>query len=120
MSHFKKHIVFHDEGPVLVLFKRDGDKNSSKVEERLKRALIKTKGQFKLVLIDADSIDKQLETDFKIGFTPSVFLFYKSNIAQEYRGIPSKDQLKDFVRAAQFFYQMTNEEKLLTQILDEA
>ena len=60
MSHFKKHIIFYDDGPVLVLFKRPDDKNSAKVEERLKRSLIKTKGQFKLCLVDADLIDEQL------------------------------------------------------------
>ena len=76
---------------MLVLFKKLSDKHSEKVENRLKRALIKTKGQFKLCLINAEAIEEQLKVDFKIGFTPSLFLFYKSNIAQEYRGNPSKD-----------------------------
>ena len=33
------------------------DEHSAKAEQRLKRALFKTKGQFKLCLIDANSID---------------------------------------------------------------
>ncbi len=66
--------------------------------------MFKTKGQFKLCLIDANIIDEELQTAFKIHYTPSMFLFYKQNIAQEYRGNPTKENIKDFVRAASFFY----------------
>lgn len=80
----------------------------------LKKALVKTNGKFKLCLIDSENIEEQLKLAYKIHFCPSLFLFYRGNIAQEYRGAVSKDQLKDFVRAAQFFHAMTNEEMLVT------
>jgi len=73
---------------------------SDKVERRLKRALVRTGGKFRLCLIDSEGIDDQLRDTFKIKHTPSLFLFYRSNIAQEYRGKPSKDQLKELVRVA--------------------
>jgi outer membrane protein assembly factor BamD (BamD/ComL family) len=48
-----------------------------------------------------------------------LFLFYKANIAQEHRGTPSRELIKDFVKAAQFFDTMTNEERLVAQLLGE-
>ena len=80
------------------------------MEQKLKRALIKTHGKFRLVLIDSKNIDDELRKTLNIHYTPSLFLFYRQNIAQEYRGNPSKDQLLEFVRAAQFFHQMATEE----------
>lgn len=80
---------------------------------------MRTKGQFKLCLVDANLINDDLRSAFNIHYTPSLFLFYKQNIAQEYRGNPSKDQINDFVRAAQFFHQMTNEEQLIIQLINE-
>lgn len=65
---------------------RRNDVQSEKVEQRLKRALVRTRGQFKLCLIDAEHIDEELRKTFKIHYTPSLFLFYKANVAQEYRG----------------------------------
>lgn len=67
------------------------DKYSAKAEARLKRSLFKTKGQFKLCLVDADIIDEQLTKAFKIKYTPSMFLFYKANVASEHRGNPTKE-----------------------------
>lgn len=64
-------------------------------------------------------MEEKLRNAFNVNQTPSCFLFYKANIATEYRGNPSKEQIKDFVRAAQFFYQMTTEEQLITQLIDE-
>ena len=84
---------------IMILNYRDCSQ-CDKVEHRLKRALLRTKGKFRLCLIDSEIIDEQLRNAFKIHYTPSLFLFYRSNIAQEYRGKPSKDLLKDFVRAA--------------------
>ena len=59
-----------------------------RIEQQLKRALIKTKGEFKLCILDIAVIEESLLDKFKIEKTPSIFLFYRSNIAQEYRGVP--------------------------------
>lgn len=118
VASFRKQVI-EQQGPVIALFKRPNDETCQKVERRLKRGLIRTKGQFKLCLIDADVIDTQLQSAFNIHFTPSIFLFYKQNVAQEYRGNPSREQVNDFIRAAQFFHQMTNEEQLILELLKE-
>jgi thioredoxin-like negative regulator of GroEL len=81
LAHFRKYVFSH-EGPVMVLFKNgQNDHQSDQVERRLKRALIRTRGQFKLCLIDAEHIDEELTNAFKIHYTPSIFLFYKANVA---------------------------------------
>ena len=88
-------------------------------ERRLKRALIRTKGEFKLCLIDAENITEELRSSFNIHYTPSIFLFYKESITHEHRGNPTREKVVDFVRAAQFFYQVSNEEKLILQLIKE-
>ena len=94
--------------------------NSSEVEQKLKRALIKTHGKFRLAIVDKETIDEELRGAFNIHFTPSIFLFYRGNIAQEYRGNAGKEKLNEFVRAALFFHQMATEEQLVAQLLDES
>ena len=113
LQSFRTYVTSY-EYPVIVLFRKKNCSQCDKVERRLKRALVRTRGKFRLCLIDSGLIDEQLRSAFNIHYTPSLFLFYRSNIAQEYRGKPSKDQLKEFVTAAQFFHVMTTEEQLLT------
>ena len=47
----------------------------------MKKALIKTKGQFKLCILDVAVIEDALADKFNIRKTPSIFLFYRANIA---------------------------------------
>ena len=46
--------------PVIVLFREKDDDQSEKVEQKLKKALIRSKGEFKLCIIDTDIINKQV------------------------------------------------------------
>ena len=62
---FKRHVVNH-EFPVIALFLRKDNPRCQKTEDRLKRALIKTHGKFRLCLIDADQIDPELRDSFNI------------------------------------------------------
>jgi thioredoxin-like negative regulator of GroEL len=64
-------------------------------------------------------IDEQLTKAFKIDTTPTVFLFYRASITQEFREAPSKSQIKEMVRSAQFFHAMVNEERLINQLISE-
>jgi len=115
---FKRHVVNH-EFPVLALFMRKDNPRCQKTEERLKRALIKTHGKFRLCLIDADEIDDDLRDAFNIQYTPSLFLFYRHNIAQEYRGTIRREKLMEFVRAAEFYHTIATEERLVIQLISE-
>ena len=56
--------------PVIVLFRSKDDISSEKVEQRLKKALIRSKGEFKLCIIDTDIINKQVTKSFNIEHTP--------------------------------------------------
>lgn len=99
LQSFRNHVTSH-EYPVIVLFKTKDDTECDKVEQSLKKALIRSKGEFKLCLIDAEVIDEQLTKAFKIDTTPTVFLFYRASITQEFREAPSKSQIKEIVRSA--------------------
>jgi len=46
-------------------------------------------------------------------------LFYRQNIAQEYRGTIRKEKLMEFVRGAEFFHTVATEEKLVIQLISE-
>ena len=44
---------------------------------------------------------------------------YKGSSALEIRGYPDKPKLKELLKSALFFYQITNEETLITQLIKE-
>jgi hypothetical protein len=44
---------------------------------------------------------------------------YRGNIAQEYRGTPSREDVKSFLRAAIFFHQIASEEILVNDLIKE-
>ena len=115
---FRNHVTSH-EYPVIVLFKKRDDPDGEKVESQLKKAVIKTKGQFKLCILDVAVVEDALLDKFNIRKTPSLFLFYRANIAQEFRGVPESGDLKEFVRAAQFFHALVTEEMLVTKLIEE-
>ena len=50
----------------MALFMRKDNPRCQKTEERLKRALIRTHGKFRLCLIDADEIEPDLAAAFNI------------------------------------------------------
>ena len=80
MHAFRNHVTSH-EYPVIVLFRKKDDPDCEKVEQQLKKALIKTIGQFKLCILDVAVIEDALADKFNIRKTPSIFLFYRANIA---------------------------------------
>ena len=55
----------------------------------------------------------------QITVTPSMFLVYRNNFAQEYRGTPSKQFVKDFVKSAMFFHSIAEEEIQLNDMIKE-
>lgn len=44
---------------------------------------------------------------------------YKGSCALEIRGYPDKANLKELLKSAFFFYQITNEENLINQLIKE-
>ena len=80
----------------------------------------KSGGKFYIATIDVeDNIDVTTSTSPKPQDTPTTYLMYRGSTVSEVKGYPSKPALKELLKCALFYYQITNEENLINSLIKE-
>eukprot|EP00347_Sterkiella_histriomuscorum_P004761 403359210 len=76
-------------------------------------------GKFKLVKLNIDNLP-QIATGLKVRNIPAVFLIHKGNVIDTFVGLPSEQQLKQFIDTAILVDSIAHDENIMQTILDKA
>jgi thioredoxin-like negative regulator of GroEL len=115
---FRKYVTSH-EYPVIVLYRKKESQQCQQVEHSLKKELIKSKGKFRLCILDEDLIEEKLQSLMQFSMAPSVYIFYRASIVQEHYGVPSRQVLKGLIKTVQSLHYLANEEIIMSQLLKQ-